>query len=210
MLGPLGPPWYRYGPNRSSIRSINSSCVRGGSPTVNFGGLAIPTSSPDVAATVACPRFALISSPRLSAVSIALPTREPHGRERIRVAIARVLTTADHTAALEAGEIEVRDRRARRPDAKLFGKITLGVTPRVTLANDSGWGFRATYGVGDGLTLNLHSVRYGTVEGYRIDLDDLLIHEYAHHYGSHLSADYDRGLSRIGAKAIHAVRQGKL
>jgi hypothetical protein len=91
--------------------------------------------------------------------------------------------------------------------AQKFGKEVLGFAPMVTLANDSGWPFAAAYG-SRRLTLNLARVHYG-VPGNE-DFDDLLIHEFAHEFGSHLSSQYDKALSRLGAKAIQAARRGAL
>jgi hypothetical protein len=92
--------------------------------------------------------------------------------------------------------------------AEQFAQATLGRKPRVTLANDPGWGYNAAYGRADGLILNLAGKRALVPE--TADLDDLLIHEYAHEYGSHLSHEYDRWLSKLGARAIQAVREGRL
>lgn len=88
-----------------------------------------------------------------------------------------------------------------------FARAVLGFTPRIRFVRQADWPFRATYGIGSGLTWNLACAptRVGTVE-----VDDLLIHEYAHHFGSHLSQQYDHALSKLGAKAIAAVRAGDL
>jgi hypothetical protein len=91
--------------------------------------------------------------------------------------------------------------------AQEFGLAVLGYTPRVRLVDDRDWGFRATFGPGHGLTLNLPTIRKTPGNP---DLDDLLIHEFAHEYGGHLEAKYDAALSAVGAAAIAAVREGKL
>lgn len=83
-----------------------------------------------------------------------------------------------------------------------FARATLGHGISITLTNDRGWEFAGAYGHGD-LTL-----KWPTPKGQA--LDELLIHELAHEYGSHLSAEFDRGLARMGAAAIEAVRAGKL
>jgi hypothetical protein len=92
--------------------------------------------------------------------------------------------------------------------ARKFGLAVLGFTPRVSLTNDRSWQFAAAYGPGSGLILNLSRVHYGVPTDER--LDDLLIHEFAHQFGSHLSAAYDAALSKLGAKAISEVRAGRL
>ncbi len=44
-----------------------------------------------------------------------------------------------------------------------------------------------------------------------VEFDDLLIHELAHEMsGDHLSEDYYRALTRIGARLIEAVRKGEI
>lgn len=92
--------------------------------------------------------------------------------------------------------------------ARSFGKEVLGYSPRITLAVDCEWGFAATFGKAHGLTLNLARINYGVPKNEQFD--DLLIHEFAHERGSHLSAEYDAALSRLGARAIKAVREGRL
>jgi hypothetical protein len=45
----------------------------------------------------------------------------------------------------------------------------------------------------------------------RLAIDDLIIHEFGHHYSSnHLSSDYNDALSRLAAKAMALGRAGKL
>jgi hypothetical protein len=45
----------------------------------------------------------------------------------------------------------------------------------------------------------------------RLAIDDLIIHEFGHHYcGNHLSSDYNDALSRLAAKAMALGRAGKL
>jgi hypothetical protein len=91
--------------------------------------------------------------------------------------------------------------------AARFGKAVLGFVPSIQLTKDRGWQFAAAYGPGNGLTLNVSRIYAGVGEE---ELDDLLIHEFAHQFGSHLSASYDAALSRLGAKAISEVRAGRL
>jgi hypothetical protein len=91
--------------------------------------------------------------------------------------------------------------------ARRFGRAVLGFTPGIRLTEDRGWQFAAAYGPGDGLILNVSRIYAGPGEE---EMDDLLIHEYAHQFGSHLSAAYDAALSNLGAKAIREVRAGRL
>ncbi len=88
-----------------------------------------------------------------------------------------------------------------------FAQAVLGFQPSIKLAADPDWAFRACYGPTAGLTYNVKAAPTA-VKAQAID--DLLIHEFAHHFGSHLSHEYDHALSRLGAKAIAAVRAGTL
>ena len=92
--------------------------------------------------------------------------------------------------------------------AKRFGRATLGYAPVVQLTRDPGWQFAAAYGPSSGLILNLSRVR--SCEPRNEEFDDLLIHEFAHEFGSHLSHAYDAALSRLGAAAVKAVRERRL
>ena len=66
------------------------------------------------------------------------------------------------------------------------------------------WG--ANFGSGqDGYELTFNLVRLGKVyfdRGVTEDLNDLLIHEFAHKFGDHLSKEFDRAMSRLGAKMV--------
>lgn len=86
--------------------------------------------------------------------------------------------------------------------AKRIAKEILGVSSlQVVIANDSGWGFRATYGVDSGLILNFAALHAEFEDPMGPEMLGLLIHEFGHHYGSdHLSAEYHKGLCRVGAK----------
>jgi hypothetical protein len=91
--------------------------------------------------------------------------------------------------------------------ARTFAEATIGYRPRVILADDDEWGYRGTFGGGE-LVLNLPKIMW--VEPLHHDLDNLLIHEFAHEHGGHLSHEYDAALSMVGAKAMQAIRGGKL
>jgi hypothetical protein len=88
----------------------------------------------------------------------------------------------------------------------------LGANVSVTFAADVGWPFEATYGHGQ-LTFNVGRLGKAWFElaANRVAIDDLLIHEFGHHYASdHLSEDYYRALTSIAARFIDAVRKGRL
>lgn len=93
-----------------------------------------------------------------------------------------------------------------------IAKEVLGATITVTIASDSGWGFAACYGRNE-LTVNLARLGRGWFERLAsADMNELLIHEFAHHYeGNHLSERYHESLCRIGARlAALALAEPKL
>lgn len=133
-----------------------------------------------------------------------------HVREADALAPAGQVTPSPKPFARDGDtltEVPLDAHRAFVAYAERFAQAVLGFVPRIRLVNNADWPFGATYGIGSGLTWNIaHSpTRPGTEQ-----VDHLLIHEYAHHYGSHLSKQYDRALSELGAKAIAAVRAGDL
>ena len=83
--------------------------------------------------------------------------------------------------------------------AKTMGRELLDATPRVDFVRDLGWRFGAVYGQGV-LTVNLSKLGRAFFDGMEGQLD-LLIHEYGHHYcGDHLSDDFHRALTKLGAR----------
>lgn len=92
--------------------------------------------------------------------------------------------------------------------SKRLGQYLVGSEPQVRIGNDPSWPFAATYGPGpDGgagsLTLNLGRLGHAWFEGPLESINDLLIHEFGHHFcGDHLSRDYYRALTRLGAKMV--------
>jgi hypothetical protein len=63
------------------------------------------------------------------------------------------------------------------------------------------------------LQFNVRNLGKGwfNLKGNRLEIDDLIIHEFAHHYASnHLSDDYYHALSRLAAKAMQLGREGRL
>lgn len=76
-----------------------------------------------------------------------------------------------------------------------------------TIVSDATWPFRATYGPGS-LTLNLGRLGHKWFEGPLEDINDLLLHEFGHHYsGNHLSSDYHDALTRLGARLTQLALQ---
>lgn len=75
----------------------------------------------------------------------------------------------------------------------------------VTFADDSGWGFNATFGQSKNLVLNVGSLGRGwfDIAANRVPILDLLIHEFGHHDGAnHMEDRYYRNLTRIGARVV--------
>ena len=73
----------------------------------------------------------------------------------------------------------------------------------VHIAREPAWNYSATYGPGR-LTFNLSRCGHKFFDrGITDDVNDLLIHEFGHHYASdHLSEDYYRALTRLGAGMV--------
>jgi hypothetical protein len=75
-----------------------------------------------------------------------------------------------------------------------------GTNVHVTIASDIAWPFAATYGTLS-LTLNLGRLGHAWFQGPLEKINDLLLHEFGHHYASnHLSSDYYEALTRLGAR----------
>lgn len=91
------------------------------------------------------------------------------------------------------------DHRKFASLAKHLAVVCLGREITVRFADDPKWTFNGTYG-GSELTINCASVRIA--DGASVGNLDLLIHEFAHQYGSHLTSEFDDALSRIGAKMV--------
>lgn len=82
-----------------------------------------------------------------------------------------------------------------------------GIT--VAFANDPGWPFRATYGPGR-LTFNVGRLerRWFDLETNRVEIEKLLLHEFAHEFASdHLSHEYHEAICSIAAKWLDATRK---
>ena len=84
-----------------------------------------------------------------------------------------------------------------------IGRELLGCEVDVAIAREPGWPYGATYGKGR-LVFNLARCGRAFFEhGITDDVNELLIHEYGHHYeGDHLSADYYKALCRVGARMV--------
>ena len=85
--------------------------------------------------------------------------------------------------------------------AASIGRELLGCEVDVAIAREPGWPYGATYGKGR-LVFNLARCGRAFFEhGITDDVNELLIHEYGHHYeGDHLSADYYKALCRVGVR----------
>ena len=85
-----------------------------------------------------------------------------------------------------------------------------GIT--VTFANDPAWPFAGTYGPGR-LTFNVGrlSRKWFDLETNRVEIEKLLLHEFAHEFASdHLSHEYHESICRIAANWLDAVRSRRL
>ncbi len=79
----------------------------------------------------------------------------------------------------------------------------------VTFANDPGWPFAGTYGPGR-LTFNVGRLgrRWFDLETNRVEIEKLLLHEFAHEFASdHLSHEYHEAICSIAAKWLDATRK---
>ena len=87
--------------------------------------------------------------------------------------------------------------------AAAIGGELLGCEVQVAIARASDWPYGATYGKGR-LVFNLSRCGRAFFDnGISDDVNDLLIHEFGHHYASdHLSADYYRALCKVGARMV--------
>jgi hypothetical protein len=83
--------------------------------------------------------------------------------------------------------------------ARRVGRRVLDIPVRVSIVNDPHWHFLATYGAGR-LTLNAGRLGFGWFSGPLPKINELLIHEYAHHFASnHLSRAFHDACCRVGA-----------
>lgn len=106
----------------------------------------------------------------------------------------RLLEAEEHTAGM----------RKIAGYAQKLAELLFGHSIAVKFASDKSWPFNATYG---GAELTFNVAHLGTFWFDRSIKDDevnkLLIHEFGHNFsGDHLSDDYHRGLSRIGAELM--------
>jgi hypothetical protein len=96
--------------------------------------------------------------------------------------------------------------------AEEFAKATIGVSINVRLVKQP-TREAACYGTRT-LTFNVRNLggaRWFDLTSNRVAIDDLIIHELGHEWASnHLSEDYYNALTKIGARAMKAVREGRL
>jgi len=90
--------------------------------------------------------------------------------------------------------------------AVAIGRELLGCEVHVVIAREADWPYGAVYGNGR-LVFNLARCGHAFFDnGIRDDVNDLLIHEFGHHYESdHLSANYHRALCKVGAHMVRAA-----
>jgi hypothetical protein len=110
----------------------------------------------------------------------------------------------------------LRLERDITPEMRKVEQHALGVAREVlqreiavTFANDPGWAFGATYGPGR-LTFNVGRLgrRWFDLETNRVDIEKLLLHEFAHEFASdHLSQEYHEAICSIAAKWLDATRK---
>ena len=97
--------------------------------------------------------------------------------------------------------------------AKRLGLLLLKKTPQVQLANDSGWGFNASYG-SSGLIINVARVGkawFSATPWTGVGINRLLIHEFGHHFSDdHFSPQYHDALCKLGAQMVNLASEGKL
>jgi hypothetical protein len=98
--------------------------------------------------------------------------------------------------------------------SKTSARLLLGADLEVVIVNDAQWPFSATYGKSTHrsgrLILNLGRLgRMWFEQGISPEVNELLIHEFGHHYASdHLSDAYHDALCRLGASLTQlALRQ---
>lgn len=88
--------------------------------------------------------------------------------------------------------------------AGFLGWELMGVKVTTRFVKEPGVYWRATYGRGGSLAINVGKVGRSWFEGTRsnrLDHLSLLLHEFGHEYsGDHLSEEYHRALCRLGAK----------
>jgi hypothetical protein len=101
--------------------------------------------------------------------------------------------------------------RAVEVYAKQLAQVLLGIEIDVEFGEQpsrevASWGSRR-------LQFNVKNLgkRWFDLDKNREAIDDLIIHEFGHHYSAnHLSEEYYHALSRLGAKAMQAMREGRL
>lgn len=92
--------------------------------------------------------------------------------------------------------------RAVAAYARRLAPLLIGREISVQIASEVAWPFAATYGGGQ-LTLNLGRLGHRWFEGDQLSINDLLLHELGHEYASnHLSEDYYKALTRLGASMV--------
>ena len=91
--------------------------------------------------------------------------------------------------------------------AKRIGEAILDRPIYVKIARDRDWPFRACFGDGE-LTLNYSRLgKKWFANGASHQVNELLIHEFAHHYASsHLSKEFYDACCKVGARLADLAR----
>ncbi len=85
--------------------------------------------------------------------------------------------------------------------AGYLGRQLMGVEVRTRMVNEPGVYWRATYGRGGSLAINVGRLGRNWFAASTEDHVALLLHEFGHEYsGDHLSEEYHQALCRLGAK----------
>lgn len=80
---------------------------------------------------------------------------------------------------------------------------TIGKSIVVELADDADWPFGGCYS-GGRIIVNVAKVRPSLNEERTMSL---VLHEFGHHYGEHLTHEFDAGIARVAAKLVLASRR---
>jgi hypothetical protein len=105
----------------------------------------------------------------------------------------KVIDPSDYTDELRTFAEEV---------ASLHRQL-VGRAISVVLTNDPGWGFRGAYGGGQ-IILNVLRLQPSLDN---VTTVSTFIHEMGHHYGAHLTHEFDGGMADVAARWVVALRE---
>ena len=119
-------------------------------------------------------------------------------------------THSDNIVPFEPAEM-TPDLEAVREYAKKMARVLLGCEIRVAFGQQAS--NEAACWSNQRLQFNVSNLgaSWFNLKKNRVAIDDLIIHEFGHHFESnHLSEGYYDALSRLGALAMQALREGRL